>query len=269
MALKPEKIMHAPEEVLRVTTLIDKAIGRVLKASIPVRDKLTGEYEAPLEAWALLIILVRNVEAILKLAEEDLVLFPSAVVLARSAYESSVKIQWLLAPDDDFGREVRWLAQVKTEIEFLAKGEKLLKKWTTVDSKPFRYSLETLEQFHEEVSKSLPPGHKPMAKLPNIYDMLVSIGEEKRYHLYVTACQFSHSTHVATALYRKGLGTDKQFGEFVTPSLWNTAFKTAWYALISGSFAFVSRNKGNCRLLDDPGFNKTVVRAIEALEKLK
>lgn len=269
MAVKQEKIMPPPQEVLRVTTLINKAIGRVLNSSYPARDKLTGEFEAPLEAWALLILLVRNVEAILTLAEDDLVLFPSAVVLARSAYESSVKIQWLLAPDDDFDREVRWLAQVKSEIEFLEKGEKLLKKWTTSDSRSLRFNRETLEHFHEQVSKLVPPGHKPMAKLPNIYDMLASLGEEKRYHLYVAACQYSHSTHFATGLYRQGIGIHKQFGEFITPSLWNLAFKTAWYALMSGSFAFVTRNKGNGRLLDDPQFNKTVMRAIEDLEDLK
>lgn len=254
-------------EVLKVVSQIDKGIGRVLKSTASLAPGL-GKFEAPIEAWNLLKLVIRYVEGVLTLAREDLVLLPSAIVLSRSAFESSVKLRWLLAPDDDFDREARWLAHLKTEIAFLDKCDKALQERSNSETKFYR-AKNSLQEFHDDVSDLLPATTSRIKQTPNVYDMLKILGEEERYSMYFTACQYSHSTHFATGMYRRRTDKGKQLGEFIKPNDWNLSFRISWYALLSSGLDFINKNGGDARLVDDPSFLKSVESSINGLDLVR
>jgi hypothetical protein len=74
-----------------------------------------GKFESDVEALLLFNLVIRDIEAILTLARTDLVLLPSANVLARAVFEIALKAAWIVQPDDPFDREVRWLAHLAEE----------------------------------------------------------------------------------------------------------------------------------------------------------
>jgi hypothetical protein len=69
----------------RLRTLLEEAIGRLIRAWAGCRP--LGEYEADGEALNLLKLIIRHVESVVALASRDLVLLPSALVVARAACE--------------------------------------------------------------------------------------------------------------------------------------------------------------------------------------
>jgi len=75
-----------------------------------------GRWEADIEANNLFNLAIRHIESIVELARRDLVLLPSANVLARAVFETSVKAAWMVQPDDPFQRELRWLAHLQEEV---------------------------------------------------------------------------------------------------------------------------------------------------------
>ena len=84
--------------MLKLCDLIDHGIVRFINArsTVPPLNK----WEAEVEAMLLLNLAIRNTEAILELARKDLVLLPAANVLARTAFEISVKSAWMVQPED-------------------------------------------------------------------------------------------------------------------------------------------------------------------------
>ncbi|MGZ3681245.1 MAG: hypothetical protein ACXVDI_22005, partial [Ktedonobacterales bacterium] len=66
--------------------------------------------EVDAEAILMVVMLVAAVEGVCVLAERNLVLLSAAFVLARSAFETGLRIQWLLEPVNPTGRYERWLA---------------------------------------------------------------------------------------------------------------------------------------------------------------
>jgi hypothetical protein len=100
-----------------MSILINDGINLFLSA----RETLPplGKYESEDEGILLMNIIIRHVESITHLANYDLVLLPSAFILARSILEASTKIKWMLYPKDPMEREARWLVHLKGEEEYL------------------------------------------------------------------------------------------------------------------------------------------------------
>jgi hypothetical protein len=209
-------------------------LDEMIAEFIAVRNNLAlGKYEAPVAALLLFNLTIRNVDGVITLARTDLVLLPPALIIARAAFEASVKAAWIMMPADPFERETHWLAHLKSEESYL---EREIKEWNALglDAQAQQHDLNSFKEFQDGVGALLKTrGYNTDMVVPNFRDCLRLLGEERTYGLYTLLCQTAHSTHYGTRHYRSGLGTKQVIGEFVKPSDWGLplglcrfAFKT-------------------------------------------
>jgi hypothetical protein len=102
-------ILPPTKAIIEAGERLNEAIERLLRT---VPGPPIGRYEADVEAGNLLKLVIRHVEGVIALSLNDLVLLPSAMVIARACYEAAIKAMWMATPDDPFDREVRWLAHL-------------------------------------------------------------------------------------------------------------------------------------------------------------
>lgn len=255
-------VLEPNEKIRKSAELLEEAVGRFLRARSTFRD--FGRFESSIESLNLMYLLIRNVEGCVELARKDLVLLPAAMTLARSAYEIGFKIKWMLDPVDPFEREARWLAHMKSEVEFY---DKLIAKYSKLDEEAsdlwnFR---ETIESFRLAVSDKLPGSVSRVSKTPDLFSMMKSLDDERKYLGYIVLSQFAHGSHNATGLYRKNLGTDKSLGEFVEASTWSIPLSGCWYALHSSGSKLLQRLGGDPQTFIDASFGKLVQESIDAI----
>ncbi|MFT3894076.1 MAG: DUF5677 domain-containing protein [Anaerolineales bacterium] len=219
-------------DIKKACGLLEEFIHQILNAR--KSSSGSGEYEANVEAENLMYLIIRNIEAVITLAREDLVLLPSAMILTRSVFEMAMKTLWMLAPQDVFNREVRWLAQLQTEEEYYDRVSRQLHKLGLDNSKAVRMRDE-VSAFRIAVTNVLPPPYTPISKVPNLAELMKDINEGSKYSFYTFLCQYSHGSHVATSIYRRGLGTKKEFGEYIAAKDWGLVFSMCWYSLAKTS----------------------------------
>jgi hypothetical protein len=232
--------MPPTANLLQFADLIDHVVDRFLSAVKTVPP--LGKFESEVEALKLFILTIRNIESIVKLARIDLVLLPSANVLARAAFEIAVKAAWMVQPDDPFKREIRWLAHLKEEERML---ERLAVKAAKFGGDPthFKKQCAILQDFREGVARALPPGYCELPGNPSVEGMLESLDQKQIYSFYVLLSSYVHGAHAATWLYQKGLGTFKQGGEFISPGNWHMPLLAAWRNLqIFGKYLLLHLN---------------------------
>jgi len=235
-------------ELERVARLHEQLIANFLKA----RDNTTlGTYEVHHESHAMIALVIRDVEAVCTLAREDLVLFPPAVVIARSAFELAVRALWMLSPDDVWEQEARWLRHARhSEIEFYARVRNFQ---IQVGERPSRFSdrRRVAKEFYNAVAEKLDsmfPGKYDMeSRPPNFRQMLKSLGQEDLYALYMDSSQFTHGSMVATQVYHRHFGTKKVMGELISPNDWYMCLQLCWMSLTRAGRMFLKRVEG------DPG----------------
>src|SRR4051794_22976285 len=102
-----------------------ESVGRFFAARMAGRAELT-KYESHTEAYNLLSLAGRHIEALAELARRDMVLLPAANSLARAVLEAAVRAIWLLQPDDVFEREGRYLSHLQEEEHVLRRQSNLI-----------------------------------------------------------------------------------------------------------------------------------------------
>jgi hypothetical protein len=128
-----------------------------------------------------------------------------------------------------------------------------------------RKIAEEIREFRERVTTKLPRGYTALRQLPNLYQMLESLGEARKYSAYIVGCQYAHGTHHATRLFRKLLGSLKEVGEFISPKDWWACFALCWISLREAGGRYTSRIGGDATSFLDPEFGDRVRVAIEAV----
>jgi hypothetical protein len=241
--------------------LLDEAIGRLIKATSTCGP--SGRYESDVESMNLLKLIIRHVESVVALANRDLVLLPSAMVVSRSAYEAAIKLLWIATPDDPFQREVRWLAHLQTEEDFYTRMAAQAAKFGGGAAE--QQTAEAIRQFRVNVSTMLPEGYVPLKQLPSMYQMLEHLGEERKYPLYIIGCQYAHGTHHATGTYRQNLGTAKVLGEQISARNWYPCFSISWYSLHASGERYLRRVGGDPTAFLSEQFGTRVQEAIDEI----
>src|SRR5437879_3921364 len=142
--------------ILQIASILDRTISQFLKTCRTVPP--LGKFESEVEAMKLLNLVVRNIEAITELAKIDLVLVPSANVLARAVFEVAVKAAWMVTPSDPFEREVRWLAHLEEEARM---HERIAGKVARFGGNPtyFENQRDSIRSFRTGVVGLLPAGY--------------------------------------------------------------------------------------------------------------
>lgn len=233
-----EIVIPVTTEIMDIVKLIEEAEHRLALILQRIGPEKVGKYESEKEAFYLLILIIRNMDGFLLLAKEDLCLIAPAEALARPAFEIAIKILWILAPDDPFEREARWVAHLRGEEETRKKVNQLLISEGKAQRKD--NILENVQNFREDITNLLlQKGYKPPEQIPNVREMMKSIGEEKKYKIYVSLCQSTHGSHIATWNYRRNLGVNEITGEFIDYKDWFLGFKTIWYSLSSAGKRFL------------------------------
>lgn len=160
-------------------------------------------------------------------------MYPAAMVLTRGAYESALRVLWLLHPDDPFEREARYLALLE-ETEQLARLAARELRQIGADDESVQHPALVAEQirgFREAVASKLPAGVVPPRRVPGMKDVIAESGFPARYLLYKFGCQYVHATKYATGLYRRHLGDAKEIGEFIEPKMWAEPLQLTWWSL--------------------------------------
>ena len=97
-------ILEPTKEIKAICDDAERLIRAYLETPHP---KPGGRFEAEVEAYSILKLIVRYTESVVELARHDLVLLPAATVVARASFEASVLTRWMLRPVDPYEREVR------------------------------------------------------------------------------------------------------------------------------------------------------------------
>jgi len=248
------------EPIVQAADLLDKTVQRFLDArrTIPAM----GRFEVHDECHSMLKLVVRHVEAVSELARRDLVLLAPAITLSRSAFEVALQVLWLLDPDDPFKCELRWLAYLKEGEEHYRSLARRLADAGGDGTSNLQFAA-TIGRLRSEIEAKLPRNLKPLPKMPNLFDMLKQIKEERKYLTYMVASQYSHGTWVSGGLYRRHFGTAKQFGEFISPQDWGLPLLLCWFALHAAGQRFFMRVGGDVSAFLPRDFALSVQRAID------
>ena len=242
-------------------------ITEYLEVIIDRFDHIWGEeirpqnprFESHTASVFMMWLLMRQVESVICLARRDLILLPGALPIARTAFETGIKILWMLDPDDPYEREVRWLTYLKTEEDFHRKLGKEIGN-TKHDE------AESIRDFRVRIEGLLLNKYKLYKQLPNFRQILQEIGEERKYSLYIMLSQYNHSTHAATSLYRKGIGRSVEVKDITSSGDWKIPLSACYFGFASAGCRIIQRwgEDPNKLLSDDlkrkidAAFNKVI-----------
>jgi hypothetical protein len=216
-----------PDDQLRLNRgleLLYKAAGLALHTFTEFRWE-SLEYEALYESLMQHVLVIRHTESFCAIGKDGLNLLPSAQVIARAAFEISVRALWMLAPADPFAREVRWLS-------LMEEWERDTKRLEAAGSPPPGFSSAAIGTFRANVGQLLAErNYSKLARHPNFHDMLTELQRRADYNTYMRLSKPVHGTLGATALYRQNLGTKKRLDELITAELWWAEIRVVWHNL--------------------------------------
>lgn len=195
-------------------------VQHILAHHNEVRIRL-GRYEADLEALKLLLLATKHAQSVVTIAYSDTSFEPSGSVLARACLEVGARALWLLSPDDPFEREARWITHALNEADARRRIERFLGDG--------QEGGKIVENFALAVKDRLPSGYEPPKNLPNIRNMLESLGLGEKYLVYIRSSQYSHGTGYGTGVFQQHLGTEKKLGDFEDPTFWELDIATCWW----------------------------------------
>ena len=240
---------------------LDAAVGLFLNARSTLPP--LGTYEADIEALNLFYLAIRDIEGVIALARADLVLLPAAFAVSRAAFEIAVRAAWLVDSDDPYGREVRWLAHLRSEERYSQRVADRLEAIGS-DAQALRLRAESLRSFRQQVVRALPPGYGELPGNTSMNDMLRALGGNRLYSLYIHMSQFVHGEHAATWLYRAGgLGTKKELGEFIRPRDWSSPLQLSWLSLLHPGQILLDRLGGAAEMFATNDLQARLNAAIE------
>jgi hypothetical protein len=253
------KVKATTAEVTAACDAIDSVIGRFLSA----REEIRGyeKYESSVEALNLFYLCVRHIEGVITAAREDLVLIPAAHACARAALETATKGAWMVDHNDPFVRESRWLAHMAEEERVY---ERSAKRYAEMgyDASNLLERAASIKEFRVAVESKMPAYVELLKHNPTVDDMLGQLGGKVLYPLYIFLSQAVHGGHLATGIYRKGLGNLKEPGEYISPSHWFVPLRVSWLALSQLGALTLRRLGRDSRLLLEAQLSEQISRRI-------
>lgn len=213
-------VQEPSRELRRLATRIDFGLGRYLLAR--GHEAVGSRWESLRHAWTLSNLTLRQAESVCVLAKTDEVLLPAGWVTARAALETAARLVWLLEPEDEWGREARWLALLQEGARLDARNEVLTLRGRNTPTT-------TLKDFADLVTAKLPDGVK-VPGIPPITSMLETQQGVGLVGLYAVASQFTHGAELASRQWRTNLGVDAGYGEVVSSLDWVIPLSAAFQA---------------------------------------
>jgi hypothetical protein len=217
-------------ELAALASYLATVVSKVVRA----RDVISrggSPWEAVRQAWALSNLMVRNIEAVLLLAQQSEAHVTAAWGNTRIAFEQSVRIIWLLYPADPFVSECRWLT-------YLAEAEKfhrlLAEECAIRDpeaASAHRASEEALREARRTIAERLPAGYAPPPGVPSVIAMMKEFAVEEMYRYYREGSQYVHGAWHGASAYRRHVGDAGEFGDFTALADWALPLRLCWLSL--------------------------------------
>lgn len=253
---------HEPDpgrELRRAATRLDWCLGAI-SAQRTGEAIEQGFLEAPKHAWMLSNLAARHAGGVCELARASRVYLPGAWVLARAAMESSLRLAWLAEPADIWDREARWVVLMDEGVRY---HERVAGDLGSDDSTPFKAVAEAQRPFVSRVRDALPSHVTMPPGVPSMESVASKVGDEF-YALYRTASQYTHGTDAAAWLYRRNLGVDAIYGEFITDRMWVPVINLAWQSARFGALTVMALT-GVTVTIHLAALDKSMRDALEAL----
>jgi hypothetical protein len=226
------KLLSPDVRVMKLAKPI-RELGELTRRSEPAIRRQIGKWESDVEAFNLILLAATQAIAVCTLARSSISFLPAISTLARASMEAGARSMWLLAPDDQYEREGRWLAHLETELSARKRVEMALDEDSAISS--------TIQDFGAAFREKLPPGTFVPARIPKFDRLLEAVGTPKKYLLYTMFSQATHATHHGTGNFRRNLGNCKSFGDFASAREWFLPLSSLWWFLARPLLTFSSR----------------------------
>jgi hypothetical protein len=258
-----ETVLAPTAEVLACIPLLEEAIRLCLSTRESIQ--WSAQHEVDHEAHRLMFMIIRHTESVTELARRDLVLFPSAMVLARAALDITATIIWLTEPEELLDAEARWMAKLK---EYLNRVERL-KQILAAEGRPTRWIEEQAKDLQEKYDRTLtkfPQGYVfPKMDEFKVDKALASLNIPQHYAHYILGSQFTHGGMMSTEIYRGEVCGDKTLLEWVTPEYWVFPFYVCWHSIAVAWMRILARTGGDTEVFRSSGLQKRMLQTLEAL----
>lgn len=244
-----DPILPPSNEVNGICDQCDRLINAYLDALI-TKPATIRRYESEVEYYTMMKLMLRHLESLTVLAREDLVLAPSANLITRTIFETSVRARWMFVPLDPYEREVRWVLFLRSgtvHAQKLADSAHLPKAF----GEAYEKRRKTYSSFDASLSMLLTGmGYSIPKQSPNLWEMLKELKEPYLYTFYVLLSAYTHSNFEAASLYKKNLGGMKRIGEFTSASDWVLPFDAAYKSFYLAARGFIALIEADVALFD-------------------
>lgn len=220
-------IRTPPFELERAATLLQQMLIAYVSACNQPSVDFRGLHSHK-TSFLLMVSVIRHIEAVTQLAKQDTYMLKPATSAARSAFESSLYVLWMLAPEETSQREQRWLRYMRGVDDYYDRTSKLYKQFGEATDKLLAEQAQ-LQALIGHIMYEYRFGK--LKELPDIRGMLKSIGEERKYILYVLLSQFTHSDAMATLHSHGSPLADEPLFETADIEGWSFVLTVCWWCL--------------------------------------
>lgn len=234
-------MLSPPKEVHELADAVDVSCGTLLE--LRGNWAVSTQWEAPLHAWTLSNHALRNAEATVLMAQNDLVLFPAASATARVAMEGAGRCAWLIKPTDPWEREARWIA-------LMDEGGRLSNRDGLPEGSPLANRAKSVAEFAAQVRSLMPPGY-PVPGIPGVKTLFEDFAP-RVYAYYIESSQHVHAAELTTGQWRNRLRTSGLLTETVTSLQWLAPLWMAWQAFRLTARRLISLQATTVGLRADP-----------------
>lgn len=256
--------MDSNIEIINIAKLVDDGISNFLNKTNPLRFE---RYDSIVESKLILNLCISHLESINELAKKNLSFLPSAMVLSRSVFESSIKVVWMMYPPNIYECENRYLSHLRDYEDWLEKQIKFFnsQKW---DSSKYVEEKRIISGFRKYIEDLLASKGYKIQPSKSLREVLKSLNYERKYLNYRVLSGYTHGGYYATFTYRKNLGTKMITGEFIDIDDWKFLYFTSWPAFEIASELFLEKaSEGNITPLYSKEFKKEIRSAFEVKRK--
>lgn len=188
-----------------------------------------SEYEHVQEARTAFLLLHGHGRALSALVRLGAGAYPSGWPIARSMFEVGVRTAWRMDVDDPFEAEGRWATWLSRFVDHERKRATSLEaegnremaqsaKARADQSDAFRIDFVDLLERR---------GVVPATREPTMKAVLAALGQPPhRYQTYADASEQLHGSFMALEAHSRGLGTERELGDFATWRDWASPLMT-------------------------------------------
>ena len=164
------------------------------------------------ECRSIMRIIIKNAEAIIVLADNDTSYSHAASNICRNVFEGAIRLVWLLHPESETEREIRWLGMVKNAKASLETIEKEAAELGIESNMLNAEQIIAMEEVVNKVSSHISARNKKVRfinGIPNFNQMTKESGYDFMYTMYRNLSGHVHLSHHSNRNYSADYGLNE------------------------------------------------------------